>query len=259
MGKVRFISSFVILLPALVPLSAQWLHYPTPGIPRTPDGKPNLAAPAPKTADGKPDFSGIWVTANGKYLPNLAIDGVEVPFQPWAAALYKERQANHGMGRPSERCLTHGVTDFDALATPRRFVQTPGMIVILFESYNHWRQIFLDGRGHPKDADPTWTGHSTGKWEGDVLVVDTVGFNDKTWLYDNLLSPTTPHTEKLHLTTRIRRPDSGHLEIEVTFDDPGTFTKPWKMKEISDLAENEDVLEWICTENNQDVEHLVGK
>jgi hypothetical protein len=108
-----------------------------------------MSAPAPKAPDGKPDFSGLWVAANGKYLPNLAVDEVEVPFQPWAAALYKERQANHGMGRPSERCLIHGVTDFDALGTPRRFVRTPGMIVILFEAYNHWRQTFLDGRPLP--------------------------------------------------------------------------------------------------------------
>src|SRR4029077_988893 len=145
MGNLRSLLNGVVLLTTVVPLSAQWLHYPTPGIPRTPDGKPNLSAPAPKTPDGKPDFSGIWVAADSKYLPNLALDGVEVPFQPWALALYKERQANNGMGRPSERCLTHGVTDFDALATPRRIIQTPRMIAILFEAYNHYRQIFLDG------------------------------------------------------------------------------------------------------------------
>ena len=143
-------SIIVTLITLCAPISAQWLKYPTPGIPRTADGKPNMAAPAPKMPDGKPDFSGIWVTADGKYLPNLALDGVEVPFQPWALALYKERQANHGMGRPSERCLTHGVTDFDALGTPRRFLQTATMMVIIFEAYNHWRQIFLDGRSLPE-------------------------------------------------------------------------------------------------------------
>jgi hypothetical protein len=121
-----------------------------------------------------------------------------------------------------------------------------------------YREFFLDGRGHPKDLDPTWTGHSVGKWEGDTLVVDTVGFNDKSWLGD-LPSTVMPHTEMLHLTTRFRRPDLGHLETEVTFDDPGTLTKPLKMKAVSDLAENEDVGEWICNENNQDVEHLVGR
>src|SRR6516164_9189064 len=134
----------LVLVVACVPVSAQWIHYPTPGIPRTPDGKPNLSAPAPRMPDGKPDFSGIWVPADGKYLANLAVDGVEVPFQPSAADLYKQRQQNNGKGRPSERCLSHGVTDFDALPTPRKFIQTPGFIAILFESYNHWRQIFID-------------------------------------------------------------------------------------------------------------------
>ena len=143
---MKSLKPMAVVVMTCLPISAQWLHYPTPGIPRMPDGKPKLSAPSPKTSDGKPDLSGIWVAADGKYLPNLAVDGVEVPFQPWALALYKERQANHGMGRPSERCLTHGVTDFDALGTPRRIIQTSSMIAILFEAYNHYRQIFLDGR-----------------------------------------------------------------------------------------------------------------
>ena len=132
MGKVRFISNFVILLPALVPLSAQWLHYPTPGIPRTPDGKPNLSAPAPKTPDGKPDLSGIWAAVDIN-LPNLAADGVGAPMLPWAAALYKERTENLGKDRPSGRCLPHGVTDFDALGFIWKLLQTPGTIAILYE------------------------------------------------------------------------------------------------------------------------------
>src|ERR1700680_4353819 len=119
MHVLRSISSGVVLLSTLVPVSAQWLHYPTPGIPRTPDGQPNLSAPAPKPPDGKPDLSGIWVAADDRHLPNLAVDGVEVPFQPWAAALYRERQENQGKGRPSERCLTPGGTDFEWLGTPR--------------------------------------------------------------------------------------------------------------------------------------------
>jgi hypothetical protein len=155
---MQSLKSIAVVLVTCVSVSAQWLHYPTPGIPRTPDGKPNFSAPAPRTADGKPDFSGLWVPANGKYLPDLAVDGIEVPFQRWAAALYKERQESHGKGRPSERCLTHGVTDFDALGTPRRFVQTPGMLVMLFEAYNHWRQIFLDGRPLPKTIQPVYMG-----------------------------------------------------------------------------------------------------
>ena len=131
------------------PAAAQWFSYPTPGIPRLPDGTPNLTAPAPRTRDGKVDLSGIWLTPSGRWLNNLAADGVEVPFKPWALALYKERQANNGKGRPSERCISHGVTDFDALGTPTKIIQTPEVTAILFEAYNHYRQILTDGRPLP--------------------------------------------------------------------------------------------------------------
>jgi hypothetical protein len=244
----------LVLVVACVPVSAQWIHYPTPGIPRTPDGKPNLSAPAPRTSDGKPDLSGIWVPADGKYLPNLAVDGVEVPFQPWAAALYKERQENHGKGRPSERCLTHGVTDFDALALPRRIIQTPGLIAILFEPYNHWRQIFLDGRPLPKMIQPAYMGYSVGKWDGDTLVVDTTGFNDQGWLDDG----GHPQTEVMHVTERLRRRNFGHIDLQITIDDPGAYTKPWtvNMSGFNFMAD-EDLMESIC--EDRDASHMVGK
>jgi len=241
-------------LAACVPLSAQWINYPTPGIPRTPDGKPDLSAPAPKTRDGKPDFSGIWVPAEGKYLPNLAVDGVAVPFQPWAAALYKQRQENNGKGRPSERCLTHGVTDFDALATPRRFIQTPGMLAILFESYNHWRQIFLDGRPLPKTVDPVYMGYSVGHWDGDTLVVDTTGFNDQGWLDDG----GHPQTESLHVTERLRRRNFGHIDLQITIDDPGAYTKPWTVNMAGfNFFADQELMESIC--EDRDAPHMVGK
>jgi hypothetical protein len=242
------------LLAACLPLSSQWINYPTPGIPRTRDGKPNLSAPAPKTGDGKPDFSGLWVPANGKYLPNLAVDGIDVPFQPWAATLYKERQENNGKGRPSERCLTHGVTDFDALGTPRRFIQTSSMLVILFESYNHWRQIFLDGRTLPKTVQPVYMGYSVGKWDGDTLVVDTTGFNDLGWLDDG----GHPQTEKLHVTERMRRSNFGHIDLQITIDDPGAYTKPWtvNMSGFNFFADQE-LMESIC--EDRDAPHMVGK
>jgi len=212
-----------LLFTVLTPLSAQWINYPTPGIPRTADGKPNLAAPAPKTVEGKPDLSGIWSTPDGKYLANLAADEKQVPFEPWAEALFKQRQENQGKGRPTERCLPHGITDFDALPFPRKIMQGPGAIVMLFEAYNHYRQIFLDGRPLPKDPQPTWFGYSVGKWDADTLVVDTVGFNDKTWL-DQMGHP---HTEQLHLIERYKRVDATTLELDVTIDDPGAYTKPW--------------------------------
>jgi hypothetical protein len=244
----------LVLLVACVPVSAQWIHYPTPGIPRTPDGKPNLSAPAPKTSDGKPDLSGIWVPADGKYLPNLAVDGIEVPFQPWAAALYKQRQENNGKGRPSERCLSHGVTDFDALPTPRRMIQTPGFIAILFESYNHWRQIFLDGRPLPKTIQPAYMGYSVGKWDGDTLVVETTGFNDQGWLDDG----GHPQTESLRVTERLRRRNFGHIDLQITIDDPGAYTKPWTVKLSGfDFFADGELMEGIC--EDRDAPHMVGK
>src|ERR1700688_3615970 len=154
MGIFRSLLSCIVLLSTFVPASAQWLNSRTPGMPRTPDGKPNLSAPAPKTPDGKPDLSGLWQAANGKYLQDLAADGVQVPAQPWAEAFFKKIQANEGKGRPQERCLPHGVTDYDALPMPVKIVQTAGEIVILYEAYNHFRQVFLDGRPLPTDPQP---------------------------------------------------------------------------------------------------------
>ena len=250
MGK-----SLVAILLAMAAGSAQWIYVPTPGIPRTRDGKPNLAASAPKTADGKPDFSGIWRASDGKYLRNLASDIGEAPFQPWAAALYKERQANNGMGRPHERCLPHGVPDFETLAQPIKLVQTPGMIVMLFEAYNQYRQIFTDGRGHPKDdPQPTWLGYSVGKWEGETLVVDTIGFHDRTWLDDG----GHPHSDALRVIERFRRRDFGHMEIQVTIDDSKAYTKPWGATIPYALLADTELIENIC-ENERDATHLVGK
>jgi hypothetical protein len=233
---------------------AQWISYPTPGIPRTRDGKPNLTAPAPRTPDGKPDLSGIWQTPSGKWLNNLAADGVEVPFRPWALALFKERQANNGKGRPSERCISHGVSDFDALPTPTKFIQTPAVTVILFEAYNHYRQIFTDGRPLPKDPQPAWLGYSVGKWEGNVLVVETIGLNDQTWLDDGGY----PHSEELKVTERFNRRDFGHMDIQITIDDPQAYTKPWTVTIPKDLLADTELIEWMC-ENEKDFVHLVGK
>src|SRR5436190_143769 len=155
----------------------QWVNVPLPKTPRLPDGKPNLTAPVPKTRDGKPDLSGIWRVADGKYLQNIASDGVQVPFQPWAAEVFKERQANFGKDNPSGRCLPHGVPDsFLVRATPFKIIQTPFMTVALLENQGHYRQIFTDGRGFPKDTPPTWMGYSIGKWEGDNFVVDSIEY-----------------------------------------------------------------------------------
>lgn len=244
----------ILIFWAAVPLAAQWLHYPTPGMPRTRDGKPNLTAPAPKTPDGKPDLSGIWANADNKYLQNLAADGIEVPFRPWAEKLYKERSENFGKGRPSERCISHGVTDFDALGINWKIIQTPQEIAILYEAYNHYRQIFLDGRSLPKPTQPAYLGYSVGKWEGDTLVVDTTGFNDRGWLDDG----GHPQTEALHVTERFRRRDFGHMDLQLIIDDPQAYTRPWGPTLHLKLQADDELMESIC-ENEKDVPHMVGK
>jgi hypothetical protein len=250
-----FLRHLLWLAPALLgmPMAAQWLNYPAPGVPRTKDGKVNLSAPAPRTPDGKPDFSGIWQGSDGRYLPNLAADGVEVSMFPWAAKLYRERQENEGKDRPSGRCLPHSVTDFDALSIPKKIIQTPGVLVLLFEAYHSYRQIFTDGRALPQRRDPAWFGYSAGKWDRDTLVVDTVGLNENTWLDDG----GHPHSDALRITERFRRPDFGHMQVQITIDDPKTYTKPWTVTIPWQLLPDTELLDWVC-ENEQDFKHLVG-
>jgi len=248
------LGSALLLCASFIPMSAQWLHYPTPGIPRTADGKPNLAAPAPKTSDGKPDLSGIWVGADDKYFRDLSTGGVEILMLPWAEKLYKERKENLQKGHPSERCIGHGVTDYDTQTSLRRFIQTPGVIAILFEGYNHYRQIFLDGRPLPKPTQPSYMGYSIGRWEGDTLVVDTNGLNDQGWLDMN----GHPQTESTHITERFRRRDFGHIDLQLTIDDPTAYTKPWSANVHLNYAPDEELIEAIC-ENEKDFTHMVGK
>jgi hypothetical protein len=248
------VATAILAFLVCAPLPAQWLHYPTPGVPRTKEGKANLSAPAPRTIDGKPDLSGIWASADNKYLQNLAADGIQVPFQPWAEKLYKERSENLGKGRPSERCLTHGVTDFDALGINWKMIQTPGVIAILYEAYNHYRQIFLDGRPLPKPTQPAYLGYSVGKWESDTLVVDTTGFNDRGWLDDG----GHPQTESLHVTERFRRRDFGHMDLQLIIDDSKAYTKAWGPTLHLNFQPDDEIMESIC-ENEKDVPHMVGK
>ena len=245
------LSAFAFLA---LPLAAQWIYYPTPGIPRTKDGRPNLSAPAPHTADGKPDLSGIWKAPSGKYLDNLAADGLTIPMLPAAQKIYNERQENFGKDRPSGRCLPHSVTDFDAHFMPKKLIQTPGVLVMLFESYHSYRQIFTDGRSLPEQRDPAWFGYSVGTWEGSTLVVNTVGINEKTWLDD----AGHPHSDALHIVERFRRRDFGHMEVQLTIDDPKSYSKPWTVTIPWEYVPDTELLDWVC-ENEKDVEHLVGK
>jgi hypothetical protein len=206
------------------------------------------SGPAPRAADGKPDFSGVW------YGP-LPAGPTETPdLQPWAQAIQKDRMDANLKDSPSARCLPFNLGFLNMFGN--RLVQNREMLVSIIEyDIPGYRQIYLDGRSHPKDLETSWTGHSIGKWEGDAMVVETVGLNDKTWLGE-----AAPHTDKLKITTRLRRTDLGHMEIETTYDDPGALKKPWVVKGVATLAPSgEEIPEFICTENNQDVEHLVGK
>jgi hypothetical protein len=225
---------------------AQWLKLPVRGIPRLPDGTPNLQAPAPRTADGRPDLSGVWGSPDTKYLTNLAADGVEVRMRPWADRLYNERLTNNGRDRPSAACLPHSVTDFDAHVLPRKIIQTPDVLVMLFEGYHTYRQIFTDGRPLPTVMEPAWFGYSVGTWDGDTLVVDTVGIHEKTWLDDS----GHPHSDALHIIERFRRADFGHLSVQITIDDPKAYLEPWTVSFGWELMPDTDLLDWVC-ENNK--------
>ncbi len=242
----------------VLPLGAQWKNLPSKGVPRTSDGKVNLSAPAPQSSDGHPDLSGIWEPSANKYLRDIAVDlkPAEVPFQPWAKALYQQRlDGSHSKEDPDANCLPQGVPKIDAAPAPWKIVQTRGFIVIVYEAFNLWRQVFLDGRELEQDANPTWMGYSTGKWDGDTLVVDSRGFNGKAWL-DQLGKPST---EALHVTERFRRKDFGHMNIQITVDDPKAYTRPWSVNEEVHLLTDTELLEFICNENNRDVGHLPGQ
>ena len=241
----------------------QWLDYPTPGIPRLPNGKPNLAAPAPRAADGKPDLSGVWEVVGdrvmetdgrvrSKYLYNIAADlPGGAPFLPWAKALHDERQKALGVGAPSERCLPHGIPAAMLTRTlPFKILQMRGVTLVLYEEFNNWRQIFTDGRPLPNDPQPAWLGYSVGSWDGETFVVKSEGFNDKSWLD----AGGSPHTEALRTTERLRRTDFGHMEITFTFEDPKTFTKPWSVTTKFNLLPDTELLEHHC-----DNEKWLGK
>jgi hypothetical protein len=238
-------------------VTAQWLNFPTPGIPRTADGKPNLAASAPRTADGKPDLSGLWMLNAGPgHLANITAELKPTDIQPWADELYKQRLGNLGNDDPwTVQCLPAGPRAIlKGGDGPARIVQTPTMLAILYDDLT-WRQIFLDGRALPKDPNPSWMGYSTGHWEGDTLVVESTGFNERSWLDMG----GHPHTESLRTTERFRRTRFGHMELQVTFDDPGAYKKPWTVAYNVNPAPDTEMIEFVCNENEKDRAHLVGR
>ena len=252
-----FTMAIIFFTGPLTPLEAQWLHYPTPGIPRTADGKPDMTAPTPHTADGKPDLTGLWETPLDTAVGNIALrkagDLKPTDIQPWAQALLQQRAMNFGKDNPRYQCLPQG-PGYSTSGGMKRFVQTPTMLVILTDELTY-REIFMDGRALETDPNPSWMGYSVGHWDGDTLVVESSGFNDRTWLHDGY-----PHTEALHMTERFRRTDFGHMEVAVTFRDPGAYAKPWTVPVHAHLVADMEMLETVCNENaDSGQEHWVGK
>jgi hypothetical protein len=259
-------------------VQAQWLTYPAPGIPRTKEGKPELSAPAPRVANGKPGLSGIWEAepASREELSRFFPDGInllgedspsryfvsilsdfkpeEAPLNSLTKSIIQERGFGRRTDAPYSHCLPFGVPLLDLAPFPFKIIQTPGVIVFLYEADGTFRQIHTDGRKLAVDPTPTWMGYSTGRWEGDVLVVDSSGFNDRSWLD----AFGHPHTEALRVTERFHRRDTGHMEVQITIDDPKSYSKPFTIKANHRLLADTDVMETVCLENEKDAQHLVG-
>ena len=246
-------------------VSAQWLDYPTPGVPRTPEGKPNMSAPAPRTADGKPDLTGMWgweTRANcgakcndtqvGREFINIAatLKGGP-PYRPETAAVVKQRTATQGLD-PNVHCMPRGAPRIWTDDYYKRIIQTPDRLIILTERNMQYRQIHLDGRPLPADPNPTWNGYSTGKWDGDTLVVETIGFRDDLWLDAN----GNPLTNAGKMTEKIRRPNFGTLQVEITINDPKSYTAPWTVTMNQPLVFDSELLDYYCLENEKDAAHM---
>ena len=263
-------------------LFGQWPPHPTPGLPRTPDGQPNLQGPAPRTADGHPDFSGVWRFVDspdarpgppppagagtigiGQRAPGLyqffdigatLPDGL--PFQPWAAALRARRAADNNKDNPDAHCLPLGLVQLHTHPEPRQIIQASGVIVILYEANGGVRQIFTDGRPLPgDDAQPWWYAYSSGHWEGDTLVVQSKGFRDDGWLDVE----GSPLTDAARLIERFRRPNFGNMEIQITVDDPKAYTRPWTVMVRHRIMLDTDLIEFVCQEDEKDAIHMTGK
>ena len=281
----RTIAAVMICVGTAASAGAQWVHHPAPGIPRTKDGKPDLTAATPKGANGKPDLSGIWSTDPTpfeemerlfpffkafavpgddprmftKYFMDIFADvrPEDVPMRPEAAQVFMQRLAAVDSAReaPTARCFPAGIPMGDLLPLPRRTIHAPGLLAILYEGINPHRMIYLDGRSLPADPQPAWMGYSVGKWDGDTLVVESNGYSDRSWL-DGMGHP---RSEATRITERLRRRDFGHMEVDVTIDDPKSYTKPFSIRYTQTLVPDTDILEYICTENEKDRAHLPAK
>ena len=267
-GAAAAVAAVGLLSPSM---SAQWPSYPTAGVPRLPNGQPNLSAPAPRTADGKPDLSGVWEN-RGPFGPleNLPppADGTPpepnfwnvgarfkggLPYQPWAAELRKKRMAEDSKDNPDAHCLPMGNMQLHMHPQPNKILQTPGVIVIMYEGNAGLRQIFTDGRPLPNnDPQPSWYGYSVGKWDGDTLVVETTNFRDGGWLDVN----GSALTDAAKTIERFRRVNYGTLQIDVTVDDPKAYTRPWTVRIPQYLMLDTELIEFVCAENERSTPHF---
>ena len=285
----RVTLAFVILSTPIASthLAAQWLKYPTAGVPRKPDGKVNMSAPTPRLADGKPDFSGIWATAEpnrggaglsspkqdvtprepqspidealtgdataSRQMANIGIDlPGGLPYQAWQVPIVKERTDNLAKDDPHIKCLPDNFIRAYGLPHLLKFVHSPNLLVVLNEMNAGYRQVCTDARPLPQDPTPSWQGYSSGKWSGDTLVIDTIGLRDDTWI--DWIGSVVTHAAKVR--EQIRRPDFGHLEIQVTVDDPKAYTKPWTVTLKQRIAVNVELIDEICAENEQSLKHM---
>jgi hypothetical protein len=257
-------------------VAAQWLKHPTAAVPRTPDGTPNLTAPPPRTPDGKPDFSGMWLTGDGRPCDTrnevFQVCGSELPmsryglnmgsgregglpYQPWAAQQVKTQIEQHSKDDPHARCMPDTFVRLYGLPHMQKFIQTPGQLTMLYELNANYRQVFTDGRPLPDDPQPSWQGYSIGKWDGDTLVVDSIGFRDGLWLD----MAGSPMTDAARVRERIRRPAFGHLEVEITVDDPKAYTRPWTVTFKQNIVLDTELVDEMCCENEKSTKHIVGK
>ncbi len=275
--RIRFkaVIAAAVLTLCAPPVFAQWPAYPTPNVPHNKDGTPNLEGPTPRTRDGHPDFTGVWehtgpggINVDPEKLKspdggppaatfwNIGAGFPQgLPFRPLAEQLRDERVSNNQKNNPDAHCLPMGLMQLHSHPQPRKMVQTPNLIVIMYEANSGLRQIFLDGRPLPKldeDLQPWWYGYSVGHWEGDTLVVETIGFRDDVWL-DVQGSPLT-HLGKM--TERFTRPNFGTLHIDVTIEDPAAYTKPFTVRVNQKIMLNSELIEFICQENEKSSQHF---
>jgi len=250
-----------------VPAAAQWLNYKTAGIPRLPDGKPNLSAPAPKTADGRPDLAGVWAAecaiydGNPCFTRSLFFDLArdlkpgDVEMTPWAAGVSRQREGREHVDDPYGFCMPPGVPRIDFGGGPFKILQTPGVTAFLYETLVGmiFRQVLTDGRSLPDvSTEPTWLGYSVGRWDNDAFVVDTNGFRDGGWIDTK---KARPNSDALHVTERFRRTDFGHMELTITINDPKAYLKPWTVNTTLILHPDTELLEAFCDDHDKTIQH----